>query len=271
MKKEVSIRRRETKSHLPPEVVANSKKRLGSMYVGQGPLRGVEGDEEKKLLSKYLGINPDSLDFERETIAFWAELVIDVPSEGIQLNVTKDGKGEPVAPLDYIKYRWAIKHKLVAESREEMIANPYKQFYIYDPEEEIRKSNSKVQEKLDAYSEFLKVKKDEKKMGRLIRLLGNANPDRLTLQEKENMLDTLVTNEPAKFAAIARDKNLDIRAEIEEMVSKNILRKIGNQVYYIDDKIGDTTDDAILYFKDSKNSSTITTLKAKLEELNKTL
>lgn len=271
MKREVSIRRRETKSHLPPEVIANSKKKLGSIFVGQGPLRGVEGDEEKKLLSKHLGIDTDSREFEREAFDFWAELTINVPSEGVELNITKDSDGNPVAPLDYIKYRWAKKHKLVADSRAEMNANAYKQFYIYDPEEETRRDNSKVQDKLDAYSEFIKVKKDEKKMNRLIRLLGNSNPDKMTKEEKENLLDTMVSNEPKKFALIAKDKNLDVRAEIEEMVSKNILRKIGNQVYYIDDKIGDTMEEAILFFKDAKNSSTVSTLKAKLEEINKSL
>ena len=52
------------------------------------------------------------------------------------------------------------------------------------------------------------------------------------------------------------------------MVSAGVLRKIGNQVIFIDEVIGDTTENAIVYLKDKKNSGTLTILRAKLKELS---
>ena len=51
------------------------------------------------------------------------------------------------------------------------------------------------------------------------------------------------------------------------MVTASVLRRIGNQVIYIDEVIGDTLEDAVVYLKDKKNSGTLTVLRAKLKEL----
>src|SRR5699024_9434047 len=101
--KEIQIRRRETKSHLPPPVVSNAKKILSSIYSGQGPLRGLSKDEEKTILSKYLGVGPDEQNFGTVCREFWADLRVEIPSEGKVLNITTID-GEPVDPYDYIIY-----------------------------------------------------------------------------------------------------------------------------------------------------------------------
>ena len=51
------------------------------------------------------------------------------------------------------------------------------------------------------------------------------------------------------------------------MVTAGVLRKIGNQVIFIDEVLGDTLDNTVVYLKDKKNSSTLTVLRAKLKEL----
>ena len=53
---------------------------------------------------------------------------------------------------------------------------------------------------------------------------------------------------------LATDKNLELKAEIEEMVSAGVLRRIGNQVVFIDEVLGDTLDDTVVHLKDKKNS-----------------
>ena len=52
------------------------------------------------------------------------------------------------------------------------------------------------------------------------------------------------------------------------MVSAGVLRNIGNQVIFIDEIIGETTDDAVIHLKDKKNSGKLTILRAKLKELS---
>ena len=50
------------------------------------------------------------------------------------------------------------------------------------------------------------------------------------------------------------------------MVEAGVLRKIGNQVIYIDEVLGETLQDTIVYLKNKKNSGTLTVLRAKLKE-----
>lgn len=263
--REIQIIRRETKSHLPPPVVSNTKKILASIYTGQGPLKGLEGDEEKRILGDYLGIDPEDRDFSKICREFWADLRVPIPSEGRVLNITVID-GEPVNKYDYIIYKWATKHKLVASSKEEMLDTPHKQFYIYDPEKEVIKENKRVQFKKDAYKEFIKISDNEDKIDHLIRLLSDLDPSQMNIAQKQNYLDGLIEDDPERFVVTAKDKDLEIKAEIAEMVSLNILRKIGNQIWFIEEKFGDTLEDAVLYYKDKKNSEKVTLVKAKLQE-----
>ena len=98
--------------------------------------------------------------------------------------------------------------------------------------------------------------------------MSSTNPDRMTAEQIENSLYEIKNSNAKKFVRIATDKNLEIRAEIDEMVSAGVLRRIGNQVIFIDEVIGETTDDTIVYLKDKKNSGKLTILRAKLKELS---
>ena len=51
------------------------------------------------------------------------------------------------------------------------------------------------------------------------------------------------------------------------MITAGVLRKIGNQVIFIDEVLGETVDDTVIYLKDKKNSGKLTVLRAKLKEL----
>ena len=98
--------------------------------------------------------------------------------------------------------------------------------------------------------------------------MSNSNPDRMTEDQIENSLYELKNSNPKKFIRVTTDKNLELRAEIEKMVSAGVLRKIGNQIIFIDEVLGDTTEDTIIYLKDKKNSGKLTILRAKLKELS---
>ena len=66
----------------------------------------------------------------------------------------------------------------------------------------------------------------------------------------------------AKFLKIAIDKNLDMRAEIEEMVGAGVIREIGNQHIYGEETIGENITDTIIYFKNKKNSGQVNAMRA---------
>lgn len=278
--KEIQIRRKEDKSHLPTAVIDAARKKISSIFDGRQPLRALKPEEERELLPRLIGVDSDSRDWERKIREFWAEFTIDVPSGGVVLNITIDSdrttaafpKGMPVNIEDYIAFRFAKVHRYVAESEKEMRANPTQGFYIFDPEKEDRAVNTIVKQRKQASGEFWKLTKDVEsdeeaasKMRRVFRILTGVNPSRMTNIQIENRLDTYVQNNPKRFYEVVTDRNLDTRALIDEMIETSVLRRQGNHILYADDVIGHTTEEAILFFQDKKNSQTITMLEANLD------
>ena len=268
MSKKVYLRRRDLGGHLPKQVRAEAKTRLSSVYVNRQPLKGFSPEEEKKYMQGILDVSPEHVDWPKHSKNFWADLSIPVGFTGVELEIGKDEDGSPISIMDYIKYNFAIKHPYVALTKTEMNTDITKKFYIQDLTREDKVKNNAIKLKKDADKEFIKVSSNIKNMKRILRLMSNTNPDRMTEDQIENSLYELKNSDPKKFVRIATDKNLELRSEIEEMVSAGVLRKIGNQVIFIDEVIGDTTENAIVYLKDKKNSGKLTILRAKLKELS---
>jgi len=266
MKRTIWLRRKEnTLDHLPEAVRVAAQVRLGSVFSGRQPLKGVEGEEAKKLFDGILPVDKDHQDWPHYVNRYWIELSVKVPFEGVELEVGKDENDKPYNVDDYLTYRFALKHPHCGGSKEEMTSK--NRFYLHDPKRDEMEQAKKVRTRKDADKEYIKASNDEKTMDRLIRLLSNSKPETLNLDQKETILYELKGKNPVKFIKIARDKNLERKAEIEEMVSAGVLRKIGNQIIYIDEVLGETIEDTIVYMKNKKNSGTLTTLRAKLKEV----
>ena len=125
---------------------------------------------------------------------------------------------------DFIKYNFALKHPHVALTKEEMDGNFNKRFYIQDLSREDKNKNNEIQMKKDADKAFIKVSSDDANMRRILRVMSNSNPDRLTTEQVENALYELKNSKPKQFIRVATDKNLELKAEIEEMVTAGVLR-----------------------------------------------
>jgi hypothetical protein len=265
--KKVFIRRKDVLNHLPKAVRAEAISKLSSVYVNRQPLKGFNPEEEKKFMQGILDVSPDHVDWPKHSKNFWAELTIPVGFTGVELDISLDADGNPNNVMDYIKYRFALKHPHVSLTKEEMDQNFNKRFYIQDNTREDKVKNNQVKLKKDADKEFIKVSSNIKNMRRVYRLMSASNPDRLTDDQVETALYDLKDKEPKKFIRVAIDKNLEVKAEVEEMVTAGVLRKIGNQVIFIDEVLGETMEDTVVYLKNKKNSGTLTILRAKLKEL----
>ena len=268
MSKKVFLRRKDLGGHLPKAVIAEAKTRLSSVYVNRQPLKGFSPKEEKKYMQEVLDVSPEHVDWPKHSKDFWANLSIPVGFTGVELEISTDEDGLPISIMDYIKYNFAIKHPYVALTKEEMETDISKKFYIQDLSREDKVKNNQIKVKKDADKEFIKVSANSSNMKRILRLMSNTNPDRMTEDQIENSLYELKNANPKKFLRISTDKNLEVRAEIEEMVSAGVLRRIGNQVIFIDETLGDTLEDTIVHLKDKKNSGKLTILRAKLKELS---
>jgi len=267
MSKKIFLRRREVNNHLPKAVQAEAVMKLSSVYVNRQPLKGITPKEEKELMQGILDVSPEHVDWPRYSKKFWAEMTIPVGFTGVELEVGVNEDGSPLSIMDYLKYKFALKHPHVALTKEEMDKDSAKRFYIQDLTREDKVKNTEIQFNKDADKEFIKLSSNPKNMKRVLRLLSSTNPDRMTDEQVENALYEIKNSKTKKFLKIAKDKNLEIKAEIEEMVTASVLRKIGNQIIFIDEVLGDTLDDAVVFLKDKKNSGTLTILRAKLKEL----
>ena len=265
--KKVFIRRKDVDTFLPEELRAEAVMKLSSVFVNRQPLKGFDPEDEKKYLDGILDVDPANHEWPKHAKRFWAELTIPVGFEGVELEIGKDDKGNPLQIMDWIKYHFAIRHPHTALTKEEMENTYNKRFYIQDLAKEDTKKNKEIQFKKDADKEFIKISSDKKAMIWVLRLMSEVNPEPLSRDQIENTLYDLKEKEPKKFLKIAKDKHLAMKAEIEEMVSAGVLRKIGNQIVFIDEILGETLDNTVIYLKDKKNSGKLTILRAKLKEL----
>lgn len=241
---------------------------IGSIYVGRQPLKGVEGEEAAKLLSKILDVPPGHEQWPRQEKDFWSSMTVKVPFEGKELNITVDEEGNPENAMDYLTWKWCLKHRMVAESEAEMQKDGNKRFYIYDPQRDLLKKNAEVKIKKEADKEFIKVSTDVDKMRRLLRVLSKGSrPEKLTEMEIENQLYNIKNDKPTAFLKHSKDKNLDVRAELEQMIEMGVLRTIGNQIIYGDETIGENITDDIVYFNNKKNSGQVNAMRAQLKEV----
>ena len=268
MSKKVFLRRKDLSGHLPKAVRAEATMKLSSVFVNRQPLKGFTPKEEKKYMQEILDVSPEHVDWPKHSKNFWADLTIPVGFTGVELEIGVHEDGTPITIMDYIKYNFAIKHPYVALTKEEMDTDITKKFYIQDHAREDKVKNNSIKLKKDADKEFIKVSSNLSNMKRILRLMSDSNPDRMTEDQIENSLYELKNSNPKKFIRVATDKNLEVKAEIEEMISAGVLRKIGNQVIFIDEVLGDTIDDTVVHLKDKKNSGKLTILRAKLKELS---
>jgi hypothetical protein len=265
--KKIYIRRKEIDNFLPEEVRAEAIMKLSSVFVNRQPLKGFDLEDEKKYLNGLLDVDSANQSWPAHAKKFWADMTIKVGFEGVELEIGKDDNGNPLQIMDWIQYNFALRHPHVALTKEEMDKSYQKRFYIQDMSKDVLRKNSQIQSKKDADKEFIKISNDRKAMTWVFRLMSTANPDILSREQIENSLYDLKEKQPKKFLRIATDKHLSMKSEIEEMVSAGVLRKIGNQIIFIDEVLGDTLDDTVIHLKDKKNSGKLTILRAKLKEV----
>lgn len=272
MTKQVQLRRKEIKSYLPIKVLANAKKTLSSVLKDRNPLGLPDKEEEKRLLSQILNMEPTDRDWAKSVREFWINFRIVVPSSGVVLDISTTKTKEGLIPdniEDYLIYKWAYNnHPLVANSKDEATSDTRKEFYIYDPEKETSKQNQVVKNTRLAYKEFIGLAENDAKMDMVIRIMTGEDSSKFTSEMKENKLDTLLKSNPTKFLKIVTDPDLEVRADIEKMVDKGILRKQGASYLYMDTTIGDSLGESVSYFKNGRNSETVLDLKSRLKELS---
>ena len=264
----VYLRAKPLGGYLPKEVQAESVRKLSSVFQGRQPLRPFTPAEEKRFLHGVLEVSPDDRDWDKHTRRFWAELRIPVPFAGVPLQVGTDADGVPYELLDYIKYRFAIVHPLVAKDETELVSKMTKWFYILDPDKEVLVKNNKVQVSKQADKSFILLSEDEDKMKEVLQLmLGRTRVDiGMTPLDIENALFDQKSKNPQKFLDIVGDPDLGPRAEIGRMIAAGVIIQSGTTYTHRTETLASSEDELIAFFKNPKHTSAINALRGHYRE-----
>lgn len=219
-------------------------------------------DEEAAEYGKRLNANLTNIINPEEPHPFYSSKVawVKLPNATVVLDTTK--------PLDFVKVKMIKANKFVANSLNQYNEGlfPEATHYIIDEEEEVSIKALRGQ-KLQKASEILRDMSADKKIA-LIQVISNKN-----LKGKSNdyidaeVLDILENNIDDFFTAIEYgSEKILVKAQVKELLQKNILTKQGTAIFYMGDAIGVDEDDAARWFQEPNNVNIRMNILNKLEK-----
>ena len=168
-------------------------------------------------------------------------------------------------PLDEIRVKLLKASDLVANSQKEYEEGRYPEarFVIFDEQEDTELKASKASVKRKVIIESSKLTKTRK--AEIVQILLGVSVRNQSDDFVDLKLDDAIDQMGADkvLTLIQRDKaKTALHALILESLYKNVLRKDGTAIYYMDDQLGFDIESTIEYFIDPKNQ----TLKAQILE-----
>jgi hypothetical protein len=249
---------------------------IGSFLLKSGAVgTGLTFEESKKWMPGIIGMEATDPKFRAEVNKYFNNIMIPVPYEGKELNITLDESGEPENLEDYLKYLFIKVHPKVAESKTVADMDQYKEYYIEDQALELTKKTKKLKSKTDATIKFAELISDEVKLDWVARELTNKYAKdlgsitvltNLKLDEKSLKVAEIFEKDPEYFMSVVSDPDLSYKAQIASMVESQIFQKIGNEYVYGSEPLGNI-DGAIAYMKNPNNSEAYTIMLAKLNSM----
>lgn len=222
---------------------------------------GLTPDDEKRL-SKLTGYNLSPQYINGKAHEFWNSALGQIKLEH-KTNIFDTSR-----PLEEIKVKVLKRHPLVAPSMKEFEEgkHPEALFVIFDEVEETKVKAEKAAIKRKVILEASKLT-TARKIEIIQILLGvngkNQSEDWLDLKVDE-AIDSLGAEKVLNL--IMRDKaRTSLHALVLEAIQKNVLRKEGTAIYYMDDQIGFDLESAIDYLEDKSKQAFKASL---LEKLN---
>lgn len=245
-----------------------SKRPIGASYNKYGTvLKGIEGEEERKVMPEILGISANDLSFNKKCEEFWYNISIQVKhGSGTKLNITvRDGV--PLYPLDYIKWKFALVHKQVAKTENSLEGNPYALFYIFDPISAQTLQISELKIRNDAKLKYLELIQDEAKVDAVIAVLTDyKNPSILSKEEKELILEDRSSKKAEEFIKVVTDKKLIMKAFVYRAISAGVFKQSGSRLMYDEVILGENLDSTVAFLHSKEGSKYYVTAEGKLNE-----
>jgi len=294
----VFIKRKQTfieESNADPEVEEYfnmSYRAVGSFYKQTGKQygTGLTKKEERVLLPEMIGFFPDldKREYHKGVSEFYRNINTKIPAEGLRLNIALEQPDEavseenmPVSLRDFIIFKHAAAHPETGATLEEAEMYQHKRFYIEDTDSVISNASGLSKKEDDARLEYYKIIDNSEKVDQMLTLLG-VSTKKMKSETKELKLKEFTTIDETRsasfndakldnFIVISKDKRLATKYLIEEMISSNVLERVGMKILIAEtgDLIGDDMKESALWFEDKGNTKEVNVLKARYKEFKK--
>lgn len=260
---------------------------IGSYWESIGTKRigtGLSFEEETILLPLVLDVPAEDREFRKSVSKFYMEMDTKVPYlSGITLEIglkidndkplsldlkNPEKSNLPIQIMDYLRYRHALRHPYVAQSKDKADGNGIIQFYIFDKSAVLEKSR-KTMDVLDlAIGNYAKIKEDADKVKKMLTLMGT---DYRIFDNASDMvigLRKIVEAKPDEFNEVYKDSEIESKYTIQLMCNFGVLKQIGDKYQDVETKrfIANSKDELISIMADETQSDLVLTLKTRLQE-----
>lgn len=235
----------------PVKIEALYNVRTGKYDTGLSP-------EDQERLENLTGFDLSDKYIKDTPHPYWANQGVVVLPNGTKIF-------DDTKPQDEITIKMLKASELVANSMREYEEGkfPLATHVIFDEREGLEIKASKNAIKREAYNESSKLSRNKKV--EIIQVLLNKGVRKQSDDYIDVTFDDLIESQSEKVLELIRkDKeDLAVHAMVLEGLEKNVLRKEGTSVYYMDDQLGFDVSSAVQYFRDPSNQ------KLKAEIINK--
>ena len=225
--------------------------------------------EEDKIEDEYLNADKSTLTNLKEALNIKITKLHDMESK-------KYAVGSPLDVNQYLIYRHCLLYNDIAKDIALVNSMPNIRFYFKDDKREAEKLKKYRTEVLKAKANFVKCSENDNLFEAVYvqycalnnrPIMPSLAKDRI---EKEMELDKFSSDEPIKFNAICTDKDVELKATIEKLISKGeLIRSLYNQNISspTGEFIGSNIKEAVAYFKDPNNTSIVNAYYNKLKNI----
>ena len=190
------------------------------------------------------------------------------------LESTKYQYGYPLNLEEYLMYRHCLLYADVAKDIALINSDPSLRFYIKDEAREAEKQKKLTEQKTKAMKHFVELNGTEAKFNAVFVAMCIFRNDNLAeallkdRSEKVSMLIDFVNSNPDKFNRLVDDKNIQIKAFIETLITRGeLVRSEFNQQISTADGtfVGSNMNEAIAWFENPEHKDVRTAYENKLK------
>lgn len=302
---ELSIRRKSIQG-LPGDDTTLHNIKIGSSLKGNGPLRGLDYDEEREYLPEIIGIAPNDIEWRKNVAEYWHNISVGVPADGTTIGKLQGKlltftigfktleekkafetvlsferkaelakKGKIIDGLeDFILWRYCLVYRKVANRFEDIGKSPKILFYLYSKENETKVEHAAFKLRTKANKLFSSILMEEDKINAILLMFDQPLSTFDNIADKHLALEALIKVKSKSFITFMEDGKLGIKASIKKAVDGNVIHKPANtdSYYYGENNevcLGTTLIDAVIYWesKETNKIEIINAIRARLKQI----